>query len=78
MPRAASRITLEVLNARVERLHDISEEDAKAEGVTLKGTSRYDGEARDAFEALWCGINGADSWEANHWVWVIGFKVIKP
>lgn len=76
MPRAASRITLEVLNVRVERLHDISEEDAKAEGVTLKGTSRYDGEARDAFEALWCGINGADSWEANPWVWCISFRVV--
>lgn len=78
MPRSASRITLEVLNVRVERLQDISEEDAKAEGVTLKGMSRYDGEARDAFEALWCGINGAESWDANPWVWVIGFKVIKP
>lgn len=78
MPRAASRITLEVVNVRVERLHDISEEDAKAEGVTLKGTSRYEGEARDAFEALWCSINGDDSWKANPWVWVIGFKVIKP
>ena len=76
MPRAASRITLEVLNVRVERLHDISEEDAKAEGVTLKGTSRYDGEARDAFEALWCGINGAESWDANPWVWRISFRVV--
>lgn len=76
MRRDHSRITLQVLNVRVERLQDISEDDAKAEGVTLKGTSRYDGEARDAFEALWCSINGADSWEANPWVWCISFRVV--
>ena len=78
MPRCASRITLQVLNVRVERLQDISEKDALAEGVTLTGTSRFDGEARDAFEAIWCSINGADSWGDNPWVWVIGFKLIKP
>lgn len=78
MPRWASRIALEVVSVRVERLQDISEDDAKAEGVTIKGTSRYDGEARDAFEALWCSINGADSWEINPWCWCISFKVIKP
>ena len=74
MPRWASRITLEVTGVRVERLQDISEEDAKAEGVTLKGTSRYDGEARDAFESLWCSINGAESWDANPWVWCVSFR----
>lgn len=78
MPRWACRITLEVTDVRVERLQDISEEDARAEGVMLKGTSRYDGEARDAFEALWCSINGAESWDANPWCWCISFKVISP
>ena len=78
MPRWASRITLEVVSVRVERLQDISEEDAKAEGVMLKGTSRYDGEARDAFESLWCSINGPGSWDANPFVWVVEFKRITP
>lgn len=80
MPRWASRITLEVLGVRVERLQDISEEDARAEGATLAdgqwtdedGTLRSD--YRTAFRRLWISINGQDSWDANPWVWVVEFR----
>lgn len=83
MPRAASRITLEITEVRVERLNDISEADAMAEGV--EGTSFLE-EAermepatgvmpgRYAFRALWESIHGPDSWTANPWVWVVGFR----
>jgi hypothetical protein len=72
MPRWASRITLEVTRVRVERLHDISEEDARAEGVDeIKAQVPT---ARDAFSYLWRDINGAESWRANPWVWVISFR----
>ena len=75
MPRAVSRITLEVVSVRVERLQDISEEDALAEGITLveRGTSPV-----DQFNKLWESINGPGSWEANPWVWVVEFKRIEP
>jgi hypothetical protein len=64
MPRWASRITLEVTGVRIERLQDISEADARAEGVvdTL------------AFEELWDSINGSGAWDANPWCWCISFK----
>ncbi|WP_372986982.1 hypothetical protein [Marinobacter sp.] len=81
MPRWASRITLEITNVRVERLQDISEADAKAEGVIGEkeaagaGLAWYD-KPRRAFQFLWQSINGPDSWEANPWVWVIEFKRI--
>lgn len=80
MPRAHSRITLELTDVRVERLHDISEADARAEGVsnfcnvTDPLTGEIDREAVDAFEALWKLINGSDSWNANPWVWVLTFR----
>lgn len=87
MPRAASRITLEVTSVRVERLQDISEADALAEGIQrYTGSLRWvryldaiTGEAchntaAEAFKALWIGINGQESWDANHWTWVIEFK----
>ena len=89
MPRWASRLTLEVTGIRVERLHDITEEDAKAEGVTpyvpghgaatddelnaepgLRSPRMY----RFGFEQVWCDINGADSWQANPWIWVVSFR----
>ena len=71
MPRAASRITLEVTGVRVERLQDISEADVIAEGCPrqmLYGTGWY----RD----LWLKINGTGSWGANPWVWVIEFRLV--
>lgn len=84
MPRWASRITLEITGVRVERLQDISESDAVAEGVTDyhnitdPRTGEIDRDAVDAYEILWKSINGADSWAANPWVWVLEFKRIKP
>jgi hypothetical protein len=87
MPRWASRITLEITNVRVERLQVISEADARSEGVKAMpgmkwhsfaeadaGIPMHDHTARDAFHALWETINGADSWDANPWVWVVEFK----
>jgi hypothetical protein len=82
MPRSYSRITLEIVSVRVERLQDISEADAKAEGVIGKeqaaenGLSWYD-KPRRAFRFLWQSINGADSWDANPWVWVVEFKRVE-
>lgn len=97
MPRAACRITLEVVGVRTERLQEISEADAIAEGVQSVrdhygdpsiplmhcGTvawQRYDGAACAApsaqlsYQSLWESINGAASWKANPYVWVVEFK----
>lgn len=75
MPRWASRITLEVTSVRVERLQDISEKDAWAEGCegydddVTGGKSGY-----SEFHDLWEQINGPESWAANPWVWVVEFR----
>jgi len=86
MPRKLSRITLEIASVRVERLQDISEEDAKAEGAE---NGFYDGPCwepsddpscighRDGFCIDWQSIHGPDSWDENPWVWVVEFKVVK-
>lgn len=74
MPRWASRITLEVTSVRVERLQDITEADARAEGVDALGGRAGVSDARGAFCALWSSINGPESWDANPWVWVVGFR----
>lgn len=90
MPRWASRITLEITDVRVERLCDISEADAKAEGcpcyvcgAPLDGHSESDchcfhrtATASD-YRDLWEQINGAGSWDANPWVWVVSFRRIE-
>jgi hypothetical protein len=77
MPRWASRCTLDVVGVRIERLQDISEEDAIAEGVTnslhLPG-GRF---ANENYAHLWDTINGEAAWDANPWVWVVAFKVGK-
>lgn len=79
MPRWASRIDLEITKVRAERLMVIDERDCYAEGITDADARRYDAEeptARGAFKVLWESINGAGSWDANPWVWVIEFKRI--
>ena len=77
MPRWASRITLEIVGVRVERLHDISEEDAIAEGVGGNITIAPCF-AIERYRHLWESINGKGSWDANPWVWVVEFKRIEP
>jgi len=78
MPRWASRITLEITGVRVERLQDISEEDARAEGVipACGGVEPY-WEHRFNFRELWFDIYGEESWRANPFVWVMEFKRIE-
>jgi len=85
MHRHDSRLTLEITDVRVERLQEISEADAMAEGI-----GRYDNgtfglndpgacmgtTAVVAFMRLWESINGAGSWDANPWVWAISFRRI--
>lgn len=73
MPRAASRITLEVTGVRVERVNDISEADAVAEGIPAFPTSPSK-IPRMHYATLWNSINGAGSWDLNPWVWRIEFK----
>jgi hypothetical protein len=77
MPRWAYRITREIASVRVERLQDITEEDAKAEGTHLFRRSRPDTEYRENYKTLWEKINGAGSWDANPWVWVVEFKKVE-
>lgn len=83
MPRALSRITLEITGVRVERLQAISDQDAKAEGaeprepVTASGIC-IPGQYRLGFRDLWESINGPGSWDANPWVWVVEFKRVQP
>ena len=76
MPRWASRITLEIVSVRVERLNDINEDDAKAEGVEPYAPD--DGRYVAGFKELWESIHSPGSWDANPWVWVIEFKEVKP
>ena len=76
MPRWASRILLEVVSVRVERLNDISEADANAEGCNEPARDQDWTQCRRWYRALWDQINGTGSWEANPWVWVISFKRI--
>jgi hypothetical protein len=90
MPRWASRILLEVTSVRVERLQDISESDALAEGVTPKWEPGCSGRLMDAFGGfsfrpaasayaeLWEQINGSRAWDANPFVWVVEFKRVTP
>ena len=91
MPRWASRILLEITAARVERLQDISGEDAVAEGIARDGDGyerfHVDPDAplgqsftRNpvlAYRGLWEKINGVGTWDANPLVWVIEFKRVE-
>lgn len=82
MPRKASRITLEITSVGIERLNDISEEDAKAEGAEIQKETSGGwivcgpriGSYREGYRWIWTQINGARSWEKNPWVWKISFR----
>ena len=76
MPRIASRITLEITGVRVERLHDITNNDALDEGTPDLRTIENGWDMRRCFQDLWEQINGAGSWAENPWVWVIEFKKV--
>jgi len=82
MPRWASRITLEITDVRVERLQEISQADAIAEGAppshpSIDVVSRefgYEDFSRSWYAQLWEHINGPGSWDANPWVWCVSFR----
>jgi len=91
MPRWASRILLEVVSVRVERLNTISAGDCRAEGIgqcdglgsnaEILDLARRMGPHQDAvlrYATLWEQLNGAGSWGANPWVWVVEFKRVTP
>ena len=92
MPKDAARIWLRITNIRVERLKNITHEDALAEGILDFGDGTYKNYFKNkglrtqdgvecilpiaSFQSLWCSINGNESWEANPWVWVIEYEVL--
>lgn len=79
MPRWACRTVLEIMAIRVERVQEISEQDAKAEGAApafedwngIVGAQAF---YKHGFKKLWESINGAGSWTLNPWVWVLSFQ----
>ena len=75
MPRAASRILLEIVGVRIERLREISAEDALAEGI---GDIGAEGDPVLAYRNVWERINGAGSWDADPWVWAVEFRRLAP
>lgn len=87
MPKEAARLFLLVKDVRVERLQEITEEDAIAEGISksetyfrgephkIKGTPKAYITAKGAFAGLWDSINGKKyPWSSNPWGWVISFE----
>ena len=80
MPRWASRITLEVVSVKVERVQEIGRSNCVKEGLhpTMRNDSEQD--IRVRFRELWDRINAKRgyTWASNPWVWVIEFKRIKP
>ncbi len=86
IPRWASQLTLEITDVRIQHLQDISEEDAKAEGIRLTHGGVFVGRegpgnlitpwptAREAFADIWDDLHGPDAWASNPWVWAMKFK----
>jgi len=85
MTFAAARIFLKIIDIRIERLTDITEEDCISEGISMQylGFKRRFSfplcsenfvSPKTAFNLLWEYVNGPGSWDANPWVWVIEFK----
>jgi hypothetical protein len=80
MPRWASRITLDVLDVRVEKLQDITDEDCLKEGIEIneKRDILLEGYGRDLFKKLWDSINlkRGCGWDKNPWVWCVSFRKV--
>ena len=91
MPRKAARILLEITEVRIERLLDITPQDAQMEGIEsvwhdemtdahlwkdYSGKSNGHIFARMSYFSLWDNLKGAGSSKMNPWVWVIKFKVL--
>lgn len=79
MPRWASRLTLDVVAVRLERLHEISPEDCLAEGLE-DPDGRYGWHPETAvnwYRKLWEKLHGTGSWETNPWVWVVEFRPLE-
>lgn len=78
MPKRFARIWLEIINVRVERIQDIMEEDARAEGIRPRwvDSTAY----QNGFRKLWDDLNAKRGygWDKNPWVWVIEFKKLNP
>ncbi|MFM5320911.1 hypothetical protein ACET9O_14975 [Aeromonas caviae] len=82
MPREAARILLEITDVRVERLNNISVQDALAEGMDDGSSDAalaagWFEKPRRAFRRLWERIYGQESWSSNPWVWVVEFQEIQ-
>lgn len=88
MPKAASRIKLEITGLSIERLHDITEEGAIREGIVFHkdglmqkenefwfGKENVAQSAKDMYRNLWINMHGKESWNKSPWVWVIQFTV---
>lgn len=79
MPRWASRLTLVVTDARVQRVQEISAEDCAREGVKISDIALtnkgYIWGNREAFRDLWNSLHGHDAWERNNWVAAYTFTV---
>jgi hypothetical protein len=83
MPRVLSRITLDVVDVRAERLQDISDADILAEGITVDRVAEWTNTPwssmptlQDAFRVLWNTINPKHPWESNPYVWVVSFREV--
>ena len=77
MPRHASRLTLERTSTDLGRACELSTTDIRAEGLGVDGASSYEDDLQAAWRALWTDINGYANWQANPWVWVIGFRRLR-
>lgn len=77
MPRAFSRILLEIVSVRVERLQEISGADCVAEGISANAVPDYIFGYQEAYRDLWERINGIGSWSTNPFVWVVEFRRIE-
>ena len=76
MPKWAVRHWLRITDVRAERVQDISEEDAKAEGCVDRGYDIDMESARYHFSQLWDSIYAKRGlgWDVNPWVFVLSFK----